>query len=127
MSTASSSARDHEPPETLARNFAVGSKVLASTVAIFFMSFVFAFFYLRALNTAHAFREPHADLLVGWGIAVLACVLVSCAALEAGRRALANGPTASWRVLGLVSWLVALAAIALLEATEYYNLHFGAT
>ncbi len=111
---------------TIPRNFAVGSKILASAVAIFFMSFVFGFFYLRALNTAHAFREPHVNPPVGWGIAILACVLVSCLALEAGPRALAEGPSTSWRALGLISWLAALAAIAL-QATEYYNLHFGAT
>jgi len=126
MSSTPGMALDHEPPETIPRNFAVGSKILASAVAIFFMSFVFAFFYLRALNTAHSFREPHVNPPVGWGIAILACVLVSCLALEAGHRALAEGPSTSWRALGLISWLAALAAIAL-QATEYYNLHFGAT
>ncbi len=126
MSSTPGMALDHEPRETIPRNFAVGSKVLASAVAIFFMAFVFGFFYLRALNTAHAFREPHVNPPVGWGVAILACVLVSCLALEGGRRALADGPSTSWRALGLISWLVALAAIAL-QATEYYNLHFGAT
>jgi len=106
---------DAEPDHHLPRNFAIGSKLLSSAVAIFFMSFVFTFFYLRALNTAHDFREPHVTPPIGWGVAILACVLVSCLALEVGRRA-----------LGLVSWLVGLAAVAL-QATEYYNLHFGAT
>jgi len=126
MSSTPGVALDHEPLETIPRNFAVGSKILASAVAIFFMSFVFAFFYLRALNTAHSFREPHVTPPVGWGVAILVCVLASCLALEVGRRGLGDVPSASWRLLALVSWLTALAAIAL-QATEYYNLHFGAT
>lgn len=126
MSSTPGMALDHEPAETIPRNFAVGSKILASAVAIFFMAFVFAFLYLRALNTAHSFREPHVTPPIGWGVAILACVLVSCVALDAGRRSLGGVPTARWRALALVSWLVALAAIAL-QAAEYYNLHFGAT
>ena len=115
-----------EPEHQHPRNFAVGSKLLSSAVAIFFMSFVFAFLYLRALNTAHSFREPHVTPPVGWGIAILACVLLSCVALDAGRRALGDGTAASWRALGLIAWLLGLAAVAL-QAAEYYNLHFGAT
>lgn len=117
---------DAEPEHHLPRNFAVGSKLLASAVAIFFMAFVFGFLYLRALNTAHSFREPHVTPPVGWGVAILACVLVSCVALDAGRRGLGDGTARSWRALGLVSWLLGLAAVAL-QVSEYYNLHFGAT
>jgi len=119
-------ALDREPPETLPRNFAVGSKLLASAVAFFFMSFVFAFFYLRALNTAHSFREPHVTPPAGWGVAILACVLVSCVALEGGRRALTDGSEGTWRLAALTAWLVGLAAVAL-QGAEYYNLGFGAT
>jgi heme/copper-type cytochrome/quinol oxidase subunit 3 len=119
-------ALDHEPADTLPRNFAVGSKLITSAVAFFFMSFVFAFFYLRALNTAHSFREPHVTPPVGWGVAILACVLVSCLALEVGRRALGDGTAGTWRLAGLASWLVALAALGV-QGAEYYNLSFGAT
>jgi heme/copper-type cytochrome/quinol oxidase subunit 3 len=126
MSSTPHMALDHEPAETIPRNFAIGSKLVASAVAIFFMSFVFGFLYLRALNTAHSFREPHVTPPIGWGVAILACVLVSCLALEAGRRTLGDGTSPTWRLLGFVSWFIALAAVAL-QGIEYYNLHFGAT
>lgn len=126
MSVSSELTLDREPEQHLPRNFAVGSRLLCGAVAIFFMSFVFAFFYLRALNTGHDFREPHVTPPIGWGVAILAGVLVSSLALDVGRRALGDGSSGSWRALGLISWLAALAAVAL-QAAEYYNLHFGAT
>ncbi len=39
-----------EPPEVLARNLTVAGQLLASATAFFFLSFVFAYFYLRSLN-----------------------------------------------------------------------------
>jgi len=114
-----------EPEETHPRNLNIGSRMLSAAVAFFFMAFVFAFFYLRALNTGHLFRAPGVDPPVGWGVAVLACILVSTAVFEIGRRSLADGTGGAWRITALVSWLVALAAIVV-QLIEYYSLHFGA-
>src|SRR5579871_74767 len=82
---------DAEDPAVLGSNVAVGARLLASAVAFLFMAFVFAFFYLRALNTNHAFRPAHTDPPVGFGVAVLACVLVSIGVFELARRALDDG------------------------------------
>jgi heme/copper-type cytochrome/quinol oxidase subunit 3 len=115
-----------EPAETHPRNLAVGSRLISSAIAFFFMAFVFAFFYLRALNTAHSFLEPHVSPPVGWGVAILACVLLSCVTFELGRRSLADGTGSPWRRMSLLSWVLALAAIVL-QLIEYYDLKFGAT
>ena len=40
-----------EPPELIARNLYVGARIWAASVAFFFIAFLFAFFYLRALNS----------------------------------------------------------------------------
>ena len=40
---------------------AVGARLLASAVVFFFMAFVFAFFYLRALDTNHDFHPARAN------------------------------------------------------------------
>jgi heme/copper-type cytochrome/quinol oxidase subunit 3 len=93
------------------------------------MSFVFAFFYLRALNTAHSFREipgAHVTPPVGWGVVVLALVVVSTASFFAASRQLGDGTASGWRAGSLIAWVLALAMIAA-QFLEYYNLHFGAT
>jgi heme/copper-type cytochrome/quinol oxidase subunit 3 len=125
MSTQTASI-ETEPPEVLASNISVGARLLASVVAFFFMSFVFAFFYLRALNTAHSFREPHVTPPVGWGVAILACVLVSSAVFTVARAQLGDGTASGWRAGALLALVLGLAAVVL-QILEYYNLSFGAT
>jgi hypothetical protein len=116
-----------EDPAVLGANIAVGARLAAGGVAFLFMSFVFAFFYLRALNTNHAFHPKGANPPVGWGVAVLACVLVAVALFELARRTIggARGESA-WRLGALAAWLIALAAVAV-QLIEYFNLPFGAT
>jgi hypothetical protein len=114
-----------EDPAVLGANVAVGARLAAGAVAFLFMSFVFAFFYLRALNTNHAFHPKGANPPVGWGVAVLACVLVAVAVFELARRTL-DGGEGTWRRGALVAWIVALAAVAV-QLIEYFNLPFGAT
>jgi heme/copper-type cytochrome/quinol oxidase subunit 3 len=115
-----------EGPETLAANINVGARLWASAVAFFFMAFVFAFFYLRALNTAHSFREPHVTPPIGWGVAILACVLASSVIFALGRTRLGDGTDSQWRLASLASLVLALAVVAL-QIIEYYSLSFGAT
>lgn len=115
-----------EAPEVLARNINVGARLVASSVVFFFMAFVFAFFYLRALNTAHSFREPHVTPPIGWGVGILACVLLSSAIFAIGRTELGDGTSSRWRNASLAAWVLALAAVGL-QLLEYYNLSFGAT
>jgi heme/copper-type cytochrome/quinol oxidase subunit 3 len=119
-----------EAPEVLNSNISVGARLAASATAFFFMAFVFAFFYLRALNTAHSFREiagTHVNPPVGWGVVVLALVLLSIVALfGASRQVGEDGKAAGWRTGALLSWVLALASIVA-QLVEYYNLHFGAT
>ncbi|HEX2702180.1 MAG TPA: hypothetical protein VHM72_01965, partial [Solirubrobacteraceae bacterium] len=126
MSTPDGVVIEPEGPETLGANIAVGARLWASAVAFFFMAFVFAFFYLRALNTAHSFREPHVTPPVGWGVAILACVLGSSVIFALGRMRLGDGSDSQWRLASVASLVLALAVVAL-QIIEYYNLSFGAT
>ena len=63
--------------------------VVTSAVAFVFVAFVFAFFYLKALNSNGDWRI-HINPSQGYGIATLACVLGATALFEVGRRALAR-------------------------------------
>jgi heme/copper-type cytochrome/quinol oxidase subunit 3 len=126
MSTHDSFVPEPEDPGLLAANLAVGVRLLASAVVFLFMAFVFAFFYLRALNTDHAFGLPHGGPPDGWGVPILVCVLLATAVFDFGRRALSDGTGGPWRLASLVAWLLGLAAIVL-QFVEYYNLPFAAT
>jgi hypothetical protein len=98
-----------EDPALLGANIAMGARLVASAVVFLFMSFVFAFFYLRALNTNHAFLMAHVKPPDGWGVAVLVCVLGATAVFEGARRQLRDGTGRAWRL-----------------GAEYFNLSFGA-
>ena len=49
---------EEEPPEVLGRNLVSASYLLAGATAFFFVAFVFAYFYLRSLNSAGMWK-PH--------------------------------------------------------------------
>lgn len=117
---------DPEDPGVVAANVAMGARLLASGVAFLFMAFVFAFFYLRALNTNHSFRMPHTNPPDGFGIAVLVGVLGATAVFELARRSLGDGLGGTWRGGALAAWLLGLAALVV-QAIEYFNLSFGAS
>jgi heme/copper-type cytochrome/quinol oxidase subunit 3 len=111
--------------EQLVRNVRVGSRIWAAAQAFFFMAFLFAFFYLRALNSNGIWRGwpghlPHPSL--AFGIAILLCVLGGSALALAG----AYLRPAAWRVMAGGALLALLAAVAL-QAAQFSSLGFGPT
>src|SRR5579864_5119560 len=99
-----------EPLELSERNAWVGSRVWAAAQAFFFIAFVFAFFYLRALNSNDVWlgwkRNHHPTPSLGLGVAVLICVVAS-AAIARGVVLFAR---ASWRPAAIASLALGLAA-----------------
>ena len=97
-----------EDPALLNANITMGARLMVSAVVFLFMSFVFAFFYLRALNSNHSFVMAHVKPPDGWGVAVLACVLGATAVFEGARRQLRDGTGGAWRLgAGIAVALVA--------------------
>ena len=102
-----------EPPELLGRNLVSASYLIAGATAFFFVSFLFAFFYLRALNNGGMWKPPGVDASVGWGTAVVVCYILSALLVRLGlndHRALRRD---RWRVKGLVALLVGLVGLVL--------------
>jgi heme/copper-type cytochrome/quinol oxidase subunit 3 len=106
------------------RNLAIATRLGAAAQAFFFVSFLFAFFYLRALNTAGRWNLHHLHPSRAYGIAILVCVLGSVAATWLAAWS-ARGPNlALWRVGIGAAILLALAALGV-QCAQYANLGFG--
>jgi heme/copper-type cytochrome/quinol oxidase subunit 3 len=108
-----------EPPEWQPRALWVGARQLCGAAAFFFISFVFAYFYLRSLDLNRDWKIGHVDPPVGLGVAV-AVVLVMSAALM---RIAAARPQLTVRA-GAGALVLALASIAL-QAIAWSTLGFG--
>jgi heme/copper-type cytochrome/quinol oxidase subunit 3 len=116
-----------EHPDVEARIISIGAYLGAAATAFFFIAFLFAFFYLRALNTNGLWgggkpgHHVHPALTVG--IIVLVCVLASVALTRVSLAALreqkphARGVAGAALVLGLVAVAV--------QCWQYTDLGFG--
>lgn len=113
MSTVSGpTVYEPEDPALLARNLRVGTRLFISATAFVFMAFVFAFFYLKAVNSNGLWRPPHTNPTQAYGIATLVCVLATAAVFELARRGLvANG--GGWIAALAVSLALGIAVVVL--------------
>lgn len=116
-----------EPPDVEARIISIGAYLGAAAMAFFFIAFLFAFFYLRALNTNGRWgggkpgHHVHPALTVG--IIVFVCVLASVALVRvslAGFRA----EKGYARRVAVVALGLGLAAVAV-QCWQYTDLGFG--
>jgi heme/copper-type cytochrome/quinol oxidase subunit 3 len=116
-----------EPPDLSARSLSVAARLLAGGTTFFFLSFVFAYFYLRSINQEHMWRPAHTHLdpNQALGAAMVACIIVSAlATILAGARMKAG--ERDWTALLALALVLGLAAIAL-QCIEYTVQHFGPT
>ena len=115
---------EQEPPEVLGRNLISASYLLAGATAFFFLAFVFAYFYLRSLNSAGMWKPKGVDASVGWGTAVVACYALSAVLVRLGlgdHRALRR---TQWRVKGSVALLVGVVGLVL-QVIDWTHEGFG--
>ena len=114
-------------PELEAKLVSVGSYLFSAATTFFFVAFLFAFFYLRALDSNGLWGGPkpghHVSVPTGSGVAILVCVLVSVALAWVAHRMLVAGHAAWWTVAG-IAFLVGLAAVAI-QCWQYTDLGFG--
>jgi heme/copper-type cytochrome/quinol oxidase subunit 3 len=104
---------EEEPPELLGRNLVSASYLLSGATAFFFVAFVFAYFYLRALDNAGMWKPKGVDGSVGWGTAVVACYAASALLVRLGltdHRALRRD---QWRLKGLAALVVGVVGLVL--------------
>lgn len=109
-----------EPPEWQPRAIWVGARALCGAAAFFFLSFVFAYFYLRSLDLSRDWKIGHGvSPPLGFGVAIVIVLVVSAWLLHLAARR----PPLTLRA-GLGAVLLALVAIAL-QAIAWTTLSFG--
>src|ERR1700751_2855841 len=112
---------DAEPPEWQPHALRLGGRLLCGSIPFFFMAFLFASFYLLALNPNGHFRIGSTPPPVGWATAIAGLLLLGAIIY----RLAARRPFIDVLPAGIVALLCTLAAVAL-QFYEYTTLHFGA-
>jgi heme/copper-type cytochrome/quinol oxidase subunit 3 len=111
-----------EPPQWQPRAMWMGGRLLCGAISFFFASFLFAFFYLKALDVNHSWKIGQVVPDGGLGLAIAALFLFSAVIyrLAASRGA---GDTMAGGMLAVGIGLVAV----VLQFFEYTVLDFGAS
>jgi heme/copper-type cytochrome/quinol oxidase subunit 3 len=110
-----------EPSEWQPRAIWVGGRLLCGSITFFFVSFVFAYFYLRALNTNHSWTIGPVHPSLGLGVAIAALYLVGAVIYRLASKRTEVDEVAA----GIIAILFTLVAVGL-QFFEYTTLDFGA-
>lgn len=120
---ASAPAHPHlepEPPEWQPRALWVGGRLLCGAISFFFASFLFAYFYLRALDVNHNWVIPPVHPSEGLGIAIVALYVIGAIIYR-----LASQRPPDVFAAGVLTVIMSLLAVGL-QFFEYTTLDFGA-
>jgi heme/copper-type cytochrome/quinol oxidase subunit 3 len=115
---------EREPPEVLGRNLVSAGHLLASASAFFFISFVFAYFYLRSLDNAGMWKPKAVDASVAWGTVIVACILASALLVRLGLADHRADRRPAWRVKGAAALALGIAALVL-QVVAWTQQSFG--
>src|ERR1035441_5698379 len=108
-----------EPPEWQPRAMWVSARQLCGAMAFFFIAFVFAYFYLRSLDTSGDWKIGHVSPPVGVPVVIIVALLISAGLM----RAASMNPELTVRAGGAA---VALALLCIvLQVIEWTSLGFG--
>ena len=117
---ASTQPLEPEPREWQPRATWVSARLLCGAISFFFMAFLFGYFYLRLLNTNHAWKIGSVSPQIGLGAGVAACVLVSAILFRLG----VHRPPADTLSTAIVAIILGLVAVVL-QCIQYATLGFG--
>jgi heme/copper-type cytochrome/quinol oxidase subunit 3 len=101
-----------------------GTRLAIGGLAFLFGAFVFAYFYLRSLNSEGRWHGSgfHPPSLI-WGTVIMLLVLVSAGVHYAGLQQIKAGHKRLWQIAGLVALIMGLVAVAL-QISEMFYLPF---
>lgn len=110
-----------EPREWQPRAIWVGGRLLCGSISFFFASFVFGFFYLKALDVNHNWTIGPVHPSQGLGLTIMALFLAGAVIY----RLAARRPEVDELAAGFIAVAFSLLAVAL-QFVEYTKLDFGA-
>jgi|SRR5579875_415430 len=109
-----------EPAEWQVRLIRLSGRLMCGGITFFFVSFLFAYFYLRALDLNHGWKVGPVHPAHGLGISIMALFLASGVFYRLAARRPEVGEVAA----GVLAVLLGLAAVGL-QCYEYTILDFG--
>jgi heme/copper-type cytochrome/quinol oxidase subunit 3 len=112
---------EDEPPEWQPRAIWLGGRLLCGAITFFFASFLFAYFYLKALDVNHNWKIGPVHPSKGLGVAIMVLFLFGGIVY----RLAAKRPEVDVLIAGAITVVFALLAVAL-QFFEYTTLDFGA-
>jgi heme/copper-type cytochrome/quinol oxidase subunit 3 len=113
-----------EEPQLLARNLASAAHLFASATAMFFLGFLFAYFYLRSLNSNGLWHPKHVDPSLTLGTLSTAAWVLGAGVLWLGARDRRAERRSQWRVKGAAALALGVVAIVL-QIVEWLTAGFA--
>lgn len=110
-----------EPRAWQPRALWVSVRLFCGSASFFFVAFLFAYFYLRSIDSNHAWKIGAVNPSGGLGLTIVALLVLSAVVLRLG----ATRPTDTLGA-GIVALVLGLAAV-ILQFVEYPMLDFGAS
>jgi heme/copper-type cytochrome/quinol oxidase subunit 3 len=117
---------EEEAPEVSARNLVTGAHMWASATTFFFIDFLFAYFYLRSVNTGGMWRPKHVDPSLTLGTLSTACIVGGAIVVRLGLQDQRADRRPEWRRKGGLALALFVAAIVL-QIAEWSTQGFGPT
>jgi heme/copper-type cytochrome/quinol oxidase subunit 3 len=111
-----------EPPEVHERNLWLAARVLAGATIMFFLAFIFAYFYLRSLNTHGMWHPANVDPPQAYGAVIVILFAGSAGLLAYAADAARRGR--GWLPAAGLSLLLGLAG-CVVQTFEYAHIGFG--
>jgi heme/copper-type cytochrome/quinol oxidase subunit 3 len=112
-----------ETPELHERIDRVGYALIGGATVMFFLGFVFAYFYLRSLDSNELWRPAGVTPPTGYGIAIAASLALSALAFGYSARIAKQGRSGWVAPAGLALALGLFSCVA--QAVEYAHIPFG--
>ncbi|MGA2010311.1 MAG: cytochrome c oxidase subunit 3 [Solirubrobacteraceae bacterium] len=104
-------------------NLGVGVRLVSGGTGFVFMSFLFAFFYLRAVNSNGLWRPRHVTPVQSWGIVVLVATILCAVVFDSARRHVVAGTEPAWRRGSLLALALGI-LVVVAQGLEYATITF---
>jgi len=105
------------------RSMQVAARLLAGAITFFFLSFAFAYVYLKTSNIEGKWRPAHVEPVQSWGVVFVVCLVISAIAIIVASRNEKAGKS-SW-LGGAIAALVFGALAIVAQVIEYTAQNFG--